>query len=247
MNRGLQVSSGIGLGKDEFISGKRGEFGATYHLNFDGMDDKIVVPASTSLDNLSANNFTIDFSAKINFVANRYFLKKGAPDEFDSGIVIANGAANKFSAYLYYSSGEYAFVGLLSNPNFAVHHYEFVFQSSIKTFKVFIDGVEAIYQFNISATSGAPLPDAGYGLWIMNATVSGGGTRPENGDLYWLRISNYARHISNFIPPNLSICPPNDANTVLRLALNEGNGNNVVDTSGNNNRGVITGATWIMD
>ena len=65
-----------------------------------------------------------------------------------------------------------------------------------------------------------------------------------DGDMAGFKVSDIGRYENDFIPPSRFI---QDANTVLLYSFLEGTGNNLQDLSGNNNHGIINGATWQTD
>lgn len=230
--------------------GKKKKPDDTYHLNFDGLDDGILISGSASLNNLPLNDFTVEFV--------------GTMPNSDAGEVISKTDVNWFGWDVYVYLGKVAFSISFNNYNDGIyissvladndlHHWEFVWLHDSVDAKIFKDGIEVIYAAPINVWAagdfltdlGSLYDDAPMNLGIKTAPSHVGETTA--GTLNWLRFSNIVRHTSNFTPPSLIICPPVDANTILRLALDEGTGTIASDTSGNDNSGVITGATWEKD
>jgi hypothetical protein len=213
-----------------------------YHLNFDGVDDAIVIPASASLNNLPLGDFTVELSGIINDPAagNAPILEKFDPDTFGGWFLQVVGATNvlSFTVTADEWNGYYDFsIPIPTGEN----NIEIVWKADTRTALFFVNGVA------VSATSdiatGTSLDDDSPGdLQIFTS-----GLEWALGQLNWVRIFNIARHASGFTPPSLTICPDADANTVLRLALDDGSGAVAEDTSGNQNNGTITGATWEQD
>jgi hypothetical protein len=237
---------------------------STYHLNFDGVDDLITIPASPSLNNLAYGDFTVESVTKV--VSNGAFddLPYGALFcKMDNNVgwqwsIVNEGASWRYSAvemycdpngddYFYYDAPDTYELAEVNDGQF--HHFEANYFSSTKTVKIFVDGVLQVngdytklgdFQAN-GFTGDDSAGDLTIGkLWYTPYYWHKGSDR-------WFRISNVARHSSSFTHPSLTTCPAADANTVLLLALNEGTGTTVTDTSGNNNNGTITGATWEID
>ena len=220
----------------------------TYHLNFDGVDDKIVIPAVASLNNLPLGDFTVEWSGQ--FPRDEYVLIIGKldGDGFTRGWAATNwsyGGSKNLQFAVIGDGGngwiEHSYTLLDDN----IHHYEFSWKASTKDIRLFVDGVEftKVSDFILPITS--YLDDSAYDVAIGGYIEYDGYN--INGSFNWLRVANIIRHTSNFTPPSLTACPPDDANTVLRLALDEGTGSAVGDTSGNGNNGVITGAAWQVD
>lgn len=213
----------------------------TYHLTFDGVDDKIVVPASASLDSLPLGDFTVEWAGRA-LGNNKLIVGKTNLTNAGWGAYVYNGPRLYFSViYDGWDSEGGADYPPISDE---VHHICGVYTAATHSWKVFVDGVEAEVMNEYIYGSFEPYDDLSFDLTVMGA--EGAGSNPS-GDLNWLRISNIARHASNFAPPSLTVAPADDANTVLLLALDAGVGTVAADTSGNGNDGAITGATWMTD
>lgn len=224
----------------------------TYHLNFDGLDDNILISGSSSLNDLPLNDFTVELA--------------GVIPNSDNGEVISKIDANSQGWDIYTYQGEMTFLFIFNNFNSEmfigciladneIHHWEVVWIHDSATAKIFRDGIEMVYStpiyiFPENTVQFLSDLDNLYTDALMNLgigvapTIAGSNIAIK---VNWLRFSNIARHTSNFTPPSLVICPPVDANTILRLAFDEGTGTIANDTSGNDNSGVITGATWEKD
>lgn len=218
------------------------------HLNFDGVDDKIIIPHATSIDNLPLNDFTVEFV--------------GTFSTPDAGEIFSKANPSGGSLYIYVShfSGQDYIIATVTYDNYdgsvspsypAIdssnpHHYEFDWNASSKTFELFIDGVLITpTDSGVSGTQNTYDDDSAYPLSLYYGVTEAG--YPLGGYLRYLKVSNTIKHTSNFIPPSLKICPAPDNSTVLRLALDEGSGILAKDTSGNGNNGTISGATWELD
>lgn len=219
---------------------------STYHLVFDGVDDMILVPKSSSTNNLPLQDFTVEFSSGPLPTGTSTVFEKTNSDVAGWEIVTASSGANlKLELDVTYDAWESAFLPsiVIDNPNVS-HHYEIVWIVGTHKTKFFIDGIEVA---NDDFGYGTPIAyddDSAEDLTIYGTNYF---SSFLDGKLYWLMISNTAKHTSNFTPPSLTVCPDADIHTVLRLALDEGNGTIATDSSGNENNGTITGATWEAD
>lgn len=86
--------------------------------------------------------------------------------------------------------------------------------------------------------------DGGYVLRLGDQI---GGARHLSGKIGWYRISNNDRynHTTNFTPAARDNPPNSDANTVLLVHVDEGEGTTLDNEQGDPNRdGTITNATW---
>jgi hypothetical protein len=214
----------------------------TYHLNFDGADDNIVVPHVSSINNLPLGDFTVECSIDIDDSETfGYILSKENSDA--NGLEIVFDTEN--GSYVSITGDGYSgYVYFYFDMSVSLCHLEVDWTVATKQVKVFINGV-SLSLIDDSSPYTTYDDDSAQDLVICK--------NPNYADtelkakLQWMMFSNVVRHTSNFTPPSLTICPPADVNTVLRLAMDEGTGTLVSDTSGNNNNGTITGATWETD
>jgi hypothetical protein len=218
----------------------------TYHLNFDGVNDKITIPHAARINNLPAGSFTLEFSGIIGGDGQIFAKCTEAEEGFDSYYFTGQG--------LLFNVANVDFVGYYSTgwaeSNFDIqghHHYEIDFNIATQTAQLFIDGVAKTNAAGLTYTDAPFVYDGSDVLQDLLIGMYPPDLNPFSGKISWIRISNIARHASNFTPPSLTECPPSDGNTVLRLALDEGTGATVNDTSGNDNDGTITGAAWEAD
>lgn len=219
----------------------------TYHLNFDGVDDHISVLASSSINNLPANDFTVEFVLNVDSI-NTAIINKVDSNYSDGWDIYADEISGTLEWVITANNQDDYFQANIPLPNNLVHHYELAWDASAKEMLFFIDGVQQsetvdwdVYaSYNSDAAS-----DMGIGYYEH---YDAGAEWFYSNQINWLRISNTIRHTSNFSSPSLTVCPDADANTVLLLAIDDGSGAVVEDTSGNNNDGaIIGGATWEED
>jgi hypothetical protein len=236
----------------------------TYHLVFDGIDDSIVIPASASLSNLPLGDFTVDFVARLNLAEySEHMLRISKLDYFESvayagwlvGILNTNREGydyavieidNNSNDYFYFDvPSNYSWEGIANLLEF--HHIEIVYFADPPAGKIFIDGVMLPLGWQQGfETNGYTRDDSTIDLVIGERQVPGLDTESFSGGLRWLRISNTARHSSDFTPSSLTVCPDTDANTVLLLPFDDGEGSIAHDTSGHGNDGT-TDATWVSN
>jgi|WetSurMetagenome_2_1015567.scaffolds.fasta_scaffold07664_8 hypothetical protein len=211
----------------------------TYHLNFDGVNDKVTVPHAASIDNLPLGDFTVEFAGTFALGVDGTIIGKQDGDYLGWEIGVYTDTAALEVTYDAFDKFTFSNVNLSSGS----HHWEIVWQVSGRIIRIFKDGIELIPISSGSDAGGTYDDDSLHDMLLF--TLPGGAFK--SGGLNWLRVSNIARHTSNFTAPSLTVCPATDANTVVRLALDEGTGTTANDTSGNNNNGTIDGATWEAD
>jgi hypothetical protein len=238
---------------------------STYHLHFEGTNSVTATPGGTALNNLPANDFTISFSMKMNpsvgvetwaggYIFHKSSLNDGDTGDWDIGIS-DNGNGHRWgfmeiydssfanSYYLDFPATGYDFDKLHDGQ---YHHFEVGYDASAKSAKVFVDGVQITDVFEAYngtyETNGYVGNDAGGSIEISDT-----GSYPLFADMRWMAVYNNLQHSTNFTPPSLTECPAADANTVLRLALDEGTGTTLHDTSGNGNDFTANGQTWEAD
>lgn len=218
----------------------------TYHLVSDGVDDSIVVPASSSLNNLALHDFCIEMSLSTPvFTDGQYVLKKGDPADInDSGLIIYGTINSGMMIYIMLEDEVYP-TAKFDIPSAGWHTYEFDWNSTTKEFDVWIDGLDVVTD-RISATASPYIPDTGFDMTILGGSFDSDYWSTE-GKLRWIVISNIVKHTAPFTPPSLKVCPDDDPNTLLRFDVDEGSGTVLNDTGGKGNDGTIDGATWVED
>ena len=211
-------------------------------LNFDGVDDNITIPASSSINNLPLGDFTAEFSLFDLVTANTPDLLAKHENVNYAGLEIFGDEPTPGNPVVSCSIG-----GAVSSFSFAeapvvlstLRHIAVVYRFSTKLCRIYINGVD----LTSTSNSGGNMSD--YNDSIFDLLV--GGKYPTyftNMKLRWMRISNVARYTANFTPPSLTLCPPSDMYTRLRMALDERTGTIAHDSSGNANNGLIVGARW---
>lgn len=219
-------------------------------LNFDGVNDKIIIPASTSLNNLPTGNFTIEFvagdfsSQTIGIIFNKSILNASS---FSKGMVseyYKSGGdvyIDFFVTYGNVSESAY-FEAVLPNP-LTIRHYAFVWNASTYIVKLYINGIElSLDNYSTPMPPSNPYDDDSAQNLIIGSLST---IEFASMNLRWLMISSGLKYTSSFTPPSLTLCPPAaDATTLLRLALDERTGTIAHDSSKNANNGLIVGATW---
>lgn len=212
----------------------------TSHLIFDGIDDRILVPASATLDNLPLADFTVDFAAAIPLTADGTIIGKQDGNYLGWEIGIYGGA---FGVEITYDGFDIAVAGSYPVPDEDAHHFAAVFTLSPLALAVYIDGVAAAPNVYDDTPGSVYDDDSAYPLLMFQVTDGG----YKSGTLNWLRISDSARYTDDFAAPSLTVAPAADADTVALYTLDEGTGSVAGDTSGNDNDGAITGAAWGAD
>jgi hypothetical protein len=239
----LGVISSSMAGRNSDVTSKH-----NFRLNFDGVDDKVTILHSASIDNLPLNDFTVDFSVNHANIIETYHSILTKETELGSWQISFSNQSGLWIEFAIYTSTNdflyYDFLSEITNSS-GHHHYELSWNSTTKNVKVFEDGVPLSSE-DFGFEPAEYLDDSSGSLLMGEGGLLLGGSHLD-GAISWLRISNIVRHTSGFAPPSLIVCPASDANTILRLALDEGNGTLAHDTSGNDNDGIISGATWELD
>ena len=210
-----------------------------YSLNFDG-HSYVSIPHSDSL-NLS-NQLTIEC----------WFTVQGASINDWIGIVCKlEASAVCYSGYFFglaqtstypnwihfriYPPNQYVDSSFSPTLN---HWYNLAVTYNGSIMKMFLDGnlIHEKAATGLIASNTFPLTIGG-----QNGNFWG---RNLNGKIDEVRISSIARYDTNFVP---TIHFDNDIYTRALYHFNEGTGNTLFDSSGNNNNGTIYGATWSND
>lgn len=204
-------------------------------LDFDGVNDHVRLNDSTDYD------LTGEFTFDCWFLAQSFNLNAPARRIVSSGLATAIGALNVFVVPTTNNVAMQALDGtggslLVSNGNLndGLFHHIAITRDSSDVIRLFVDGI-----FQDDATDTTTI-----GVWnsfaIGQYRTTGGGN--FDGQIHSVRITNgTALWTDNFIPPKRY--DTLDANTVLFLPLQEGNGNRAFDESGNQNHGTLTNFT----
>lgn len=237
---------------------------ASRHLNFDGNADYINIPSSSSVTNLPANNLTIELVLKrlpgVLSRADGVVASKAHPVNQAGWYfsIYDGGAGWRWIVFELYNSvpANYGYFDYPIDFNLPQafdgepHHWAVCYNSTNKTCKFYIDGVEITPSFSETVggfgTTGYNINDSSHTMRIGNQDFASSPS-PLTGEINWLMISSGLKYSGNFTTPSLTVCPSADENTVLRYALDEGSGATAFDTSGNGNNGTIVGATWELD
>lgn len=221
---------------------------STHYLDFNGISDTIVIPSSPTMDDIPLHDFCMEFVGNdLMFPDGQYIFKKGDPtDPNDSGLVIYGAITSDLGLSVYVMMSDEIYV-LATFPvqSSGWHHYEIDWDESLKTFYVFIDGIDVVTT-RTNYVSGSYVTDQGFDATILSGWFDGEQWFTK-GQLRYFKISSVLHHISDFNPPSLTVCPDSDANTILRLALDESSGTIATDSSGNGNNGTIYGGSWVTD
>lgn len=207
---------------------------STQYITFDGVDDLLTITAAAAINNLPTGDFTVEIVCK---GMDSEIIRKAGNYGWYVSILSGNLAfVVSFDTGFYYAWVETSF----DADNY--HHYEFVFNASPREAKIFIDGTEATYSYDSIDADGSYDTDTSEDIVVFGTTNDDW----ASGEVRWLRISDVARHTSNFTAPSLTTAPDTDNDTVLLLAMEEGTGD-PEDSSGNELATTLTGGTWATD
>jgi len=215
-------------------------FAQDYSLSFDGIDDYIEIPDA---DCLSPQSFTIEFFVKQpgRTTSGRYtYLFKDNLANHCEYMV-----GNNFVQME--TGGLYLFVGntICQMPDGTQPplnhwiHIAVTFDSGKDSLKIFIDG-SLQFQKNVTDEVVGTAGKLYLGWFPQDPSYNA-----FQGFMDEMRISNSIRYSSDFSVPSSEFS--SDANTVALYHFNEGEGNTLIDHSGNGNNGTINGAIWSDD
>jgi hypothetical protein len=201
-------------------------------LEFDGVDDYIDVPTSSSME------YDDDLTVEM-------WIRWDGETSAEWQWIMAHG--DHWSDYGYrlqifedgymgwWSHG--ATGGLSSTPIDTGTWFHLAGVREGTTWTIYIDGGASHMVTTSSVHNGS-----GQDLW-----VGGSGDAPEysfDGAIDQLRISNIARYTSDFTPEDTL---EDDGDVVMMWALDEATGSTATDSTANGNDGTISGAAWVED
>ena len=210
-----------------------------YSLSFDGVDDYINVPSSSSLNNLSTITFMC--YAKANAFANNedYLLKSWSSNGFREWGFRVNGNGNPHHIWAeFIINGTYQTIGADHN-NYTVStntYYHLAVTYNGNTVKLYQDGV-LVGSLPITGTlDGNP-----NNIFLAND----GDNNCWDGLIDNFSIWDTALTQSE-IQSYMATSPTgSESGLVSYWDFNEGSGTTVIDQTGNGNHGTIHGATWV--
>jgi hypothetical protein len=210
----------------------------TPHLLFDGSDDTLIVPADASLADLPSGDFTVEWAGTI-ASGGSYVDKQGAAN----GWMAYYSGGTSLSFAVGFDAFDYrAERSTLYTLGETVRHFACVFEEGTRAVRIYINGVEAAYDFEQIDEEGVYTSDAAEDLYVYSnsfGTFSGG-------KVNWLRISDSARYTGNFSVPSLTAAPATDGATVLLYDFTSVDpAGTADDLSVEGNNGAITGATRV--
>ncbi len=211
-----------GTGTNHWTTGKFGKAGL-----FNGSNDWVSAPNSTSIQNLPNSDFTFEMWMNVpNWNQKEYFSK---------------GAWN----YGWNISGEYglpefwivfptatATASPATAPSVNMwHHYAWVFSTATQSFVLYVDGVRQALSIYSQNGSGTYAGDSSYNL--VAGARSADKAIPMSGSIDDVKIYNYAR------TPAQIAWDYNRGEPVAWYKFNECTGTNIHDSSGNNLTGTL--------
>lgn len=207
-----------------------------YSLNFDG-NSYVSVPHNDTL-NLSSNLtiecwFTVEGASINDWIG--IVCKLDASSVSYSGYFFGLGQNSTYPNHLVfyiYPSGQHINCPFSPTLN---QWYNLAVTYNGSVMRMFLDGnlIQETAATGVIASNTFPLTIGGQNGNFWNRNL--------NGKIDEVRISSVARYETNFIPINYF---DYDTNTIALYHLNEGTGDTVFDSSGNNLNGTIFGATW---
>ena len=202
-------------------------------LNFDGSDDYVKV------DNLNFNSsFTWEVWIRPNFNYNdntEHYILHFYVDS--SNYIILTKTSTNYINFTIYWGGGASFSTIKAFNSGELHHLVVKYDNDKKIMYIYWDCDESSYT---PASVKAPTGTGSLYIGSNNALSSF-----WNGSIFEVRCYNRA-----LTPLEIKRNYYGDVTTnglVLWLKFNEGNGNTVLDSSGNGNNGTIYGATWSVE
>jgi len=205
-------------------------YGQNYAIQFDGIDDYVNIPNSSSLN--PTGNITVECWVKrLGGVEASLIYKYFFSGEFGLWINY-NIPAPRFTIYAGGSRSSDV-GGSAELPLNEWHHLAGTYDGT--TVKLYVDG-KLVGSANKSGAIGTNSNDI---------TIGGNGWPAYfNGVIDEVRISNVVRYTANFTPQTTKF--NSDSNTLLLLHFDEGSGTTTDDASPNNNNGtLVNGPKWV--
>jgi len=202
-------------------------------------DDYVTFPVSSTL-NANYTAWTMECWAKIISPQEEGILSIGNPEHLGGNVIKSNWTPTLW-AYGNTNSGLSVTNKVINYSTAAWNHYALSYNNG--TYRLFLNGIlQESWNSgnNVFINNVYPLMTNTHWWW------RGGDVQSHRMTVFYddIRVSKSCRYSSNFIPTNNW---QNDINTLGLWNFNEGSGKIAYDLSGNNNNGIITGATYKTD
>lgn len=205
-----------------------------FHLEFRESTSVVNCGSDPALDNLHGADFTAEAWIRADSwgdVLGRIFDKRAATsggwrlfvDSSASPLGGIRGEANYVTTEARSASGVDDFL-----PDGEWHHVAMTLSFSIRTIRLFIDGVEPSYATQ-QVGNGVLVTDALIDLYIGNRL---GNVEYFDGGIGWCRISDNVRYTADFVPPLRCVLPDIDVNTVAQWIGPENSGATIDNQEG---------------
>jgi len=180
-------------------------------MTFNGATSIVNLGSDADLDNLpSGGDFTVEA-----------WIRADSFGESNNGTILSKNIIWQVSLVSYGGISAYANYGgtapftwtdgsLFAPGDGEWYHVAATWDLSSLTWDIFINGRRATYGGK-TAGAGAYAGDAAENLYLGNR---GAATRTFDGDIGWVRISDYRRYTANFLPPARCTIPEDDGNSI---------------------------------
>jgi hypothetical protein len=224
---------------DGMLSG--GMFGNA--LEFDGVDDYVNIPDSTSLDITDEITVEAWVNLDASHMPHSYFVGKDTTGQRSYGIGIDGGhypGKNFYPFFVaFHSAGHTSVWGNSPLTIDQWYHIAGTYDSDTGIANIFINGE---LSGTASATPGTTIFAGTADLQIGARQYPGYWRSFTDGTIDEVRISNIIRYSGNFVPQTTEFAT--DANTAALFHLDESVGTTVYDETMNGYNGESIGATW---